>query len=127
MPEITNDKGEVLIDALLARECTSSNLQTALAIAVTESHIKLPSELAHQLVGIGKAGNIPLCLTESSPEDLRTQVEALQIIFSDMIVFIMAYARTQGRDYPFEKRIEKITARYGIRAPWEEDPRDSIN
>lgn len=127
MPETHDSMGETLIDALLERDCTSSNLQTALVLAVTESHVKLPEELSHQLLAIRDVENVPLSLAETDPEDLRVKVEALRIIFRQMIVFIIAYAMTQQRDTVLRKRIEKITARYGIRAPWEEDSRDSIN
>jgi len=128
MPEISSSMGEELINALLKRDRTSSNLQTALAIAVSESHVKLSRELSHQLIfGIREAGNIPFDLGESDPEDLHVRVEALCMIFKQMITFIMAYVRTQGKDHLLEQRIEKIAARYGIKAPWDEDPRDSIN
>lgn len=127
MPEIHDSMGENLINALLQRDCTISNLQTALVIAVSESRVKLPEELSHQLLAIRDVGNIPMSLAESDHENLRVKVEALRMIFRGMIIFIMAYARTQGRDHLLEKHIEKITARYEIRAPWEEDARDSIN
>lgn len=113
-----------LIETLLKKERSSSNLQAALALAVVESDVRLPAELSHQLVAIQAAGDIPLCPADTDPEELHVRAEALRMIFRDMIIFIMAYAKTHRKDHPFEQRIKKITRYYGIKAPWEEDKRN---
>lgn len=127
MSETHDNRGEILIDALLERNCTSSNLRVALAITVAESRVKLSAELCNQLFISQEVKNVPLSLAESDPEDLRLKVEALRMIFREIIVLIIAFANTQERDPRFWQRIKKITARYGIRVPWEENERDSIN
>lgn len=123
--EYSNHIAGELINDVLQKETTSSNLQTALALAVIESGVKLPAELRDKLVAIQAAGDIPLCPSRTDPEDIRIKAEALRMIFQSMIIFIMAYARSQTEDNPIEKRIKQIAQRYGIKAPWEEDVREN--